>query len=69
MIRTVAGAVLLVAVLACAPLPLSDFWIFVLVQMMDYALYAVAFNLLLGYGGMLAFGFATFFAVPTFALL
>jgi branched-chain amino acid transport system permease protein len=68
MIRTVAGAVLLVAVLACAPLPLSDFWIFVLVQMMDYALYAVAFNLLLGYGGMLAFGFATFFGLGAYTL-
>jgi len=68
MIRTVAGAALLVAVLACAPLPLSDFWIFVLVQMMDYALYAVAFNLLLGYGGMLAFGFATFFGLGAYTL-
>jgi len=68
MIRTVVGAVLLVAVLACAPLPLSDFWIFVLVQMMDYALYAVAFNLLLGYGGMLAFGFATFFGLGAYTL-
>jgi branched-chain amino acid transport system permease protein len=68
MMRKMAAAALIVAVLTSAPLPLSDFWTFILVQMMDYALYAVAFNLLLGYGGMLAFGFATFFGLGAYTL-
>jgi branched-chain amino acid transport system permease protein len=64
------GALLLLLLLAIAagPLLVSDFWIFVIIQMMVYALYAVAFNLLLGYGGMLPFGFATFFGLGAYAL-
>lgn len=50
------------------PWLISDFWIFIVIQVMVYALYAVAFNLLLGYGGMLPFGFATFFGLGAYAL-
>jgi branched-chain amino acid transport system permease protein len=57
---------LALAVLLLPPL-LSDFWIFVFIQIIAFALYAVSFNLLLGYGGMLAFGYATFFGLGAYA--
>ncbi len=53
---------------ALSPLLVPDFWVFVIIQMMGFALYAVSFNLLLGYGGMLAFGFATFFGLGAYTL-
>jgi branched-chain amino acid transport system permease protein len=59
---------LLLLALTVAPFMISDFWIFIIIQMMVYALYALAFNLLLGYGGMLPFGFATFFGLGAYAL-
>lgn len=59
---------LLVLVSLLAPLPLSDFWVFILVEIMVYSLYAVSFNLLLGYGGMLAFGFAMFFGLGAYTV-
>jgi branched-chain amino acid transport system permease protein len=56
-----------VAVLLVLPPLVSDFWIFVFIQIIAFALYAVSFNLLLGYGGMLAFGYATFFGLGAYA--
>jgi branched-chain amino acid transport system permease protein len=63
-------ALILAAVLAIVicPLFVSDFWTFIIVQMMVSALYATSFNLLLGSGGMLAFGFATFYGLGAYAL-
>lgn len=55
------------AVLLLLPMVLSDFWIFIFIQVFAFALYAVSFNLLLGYGGMLAFGYATFFGLGAYA--
>jgi branched-chain amino acid transport system permease protein len=60
--------VVLGLVLVAVPAAASEFWIFVTIQIMAFSLYAVAFNLLLGYGGMLAFGFATFFGLGAYAL-
>lgn len=51
-----------------APVLVSDFWVFVFIEMLVFALYAVTFNLLLGYGGMLAFGHAVFFGIGAYAL-
>lgn len=56
------------AVVVAAPFAVSTFWVFVIVQMMVFALYAASFNLLLGYGGMLAFGHAAFFGIGAYAL-
>lgn len=58
-----AGAIALLA----APLALSDFWIFIAIEVLAFALYAVSFNVLLGYGGMLSFGHAAFFGVGGYA--
>jgi branched-chain amino acid transport system permease protein len=65
--RIAIAAGCLVVALA-APFMVSDFWIFVFIEMLVFALYAVTFNLLLGYGGMLAFGHAAFFGIGAYSL-
>jgi branched-chain amino acid transport system permease protein len=57
-----------VALVLGAPFAVSDFWIFVFIEVLVFALYAVTFNLLLGYGGMLAFGHAVFFGIGAYSL-
>jgi len=52
-----------VAALLALPFGLSDFWVFISIEVLAFALYAVSFNLLLGYGGMLSFGHAAFLGV------
>jgi len=49
------------------PFALSDFWIFIAIEVLAFSLYAVSFNVLLGYGGMLSFGHAAFFGVGGYA--
>jgi len=56
------------AILAALPFVLSDFWLFIAIEILAFALYAVSFNLLLGYGGMLSFGHAAFFGVGAYAI-
>jgi branched-chain amino acid transport system permease protein len=51
------------AALLVLPFALPDFWIFIAIEVLAFALYAVSFNLLLGYGGMLSFGHAAFLGV------
>ena len=53
--------------LAALPAALSEFWIFIAIEVLAFALYAVSFNVLLGYGGMLSFGPAAFFGVGAYA--
>ena len=53
--------------LAALPFALSDFWIFIAIEVLAFALYAVSFNVLLGYGGMLSFGHAAFFGIGAYA--
>ena len=55
------------AVLLALPLALSQFWTFIAIEVLAFALYAVSFNVLLGYGGMLSFGHAAFFGVGGYA--
>jgi branched-chain amino acid transport system permease protein len=57
----------LAAALVALPLVASEFWIFIAIEVLAFALYAVSFNLLLGYGGMLSFGHAAFFGVGGYA--
>ena len=63
MIRVALAAVMLLAL----PLALSQFWTFIAIEVLAFALYAVSFNVLLGYGGMLSFGHAAFFGVGGYA--
>jgi branched-chain amino acid transport system permease protein len=51
----------LVVVLVAAPLPPFDVYPVFLMKALCFALFACAFNLLIGYGGLLSFGPAMFF--------
>jgi branched-chain amino acid transport system permease protein len=51
----------MVAVLVLAPLPPFSVYPVDLIQALCFALFACAFNLLIGYGGLLSFGHALFF--------
>src|SRR5712671_6413874 len=51
----------LVAVLVLAPLPPFSLYPVDLMRALCFALFACAFNLLIGYGGLLSFGHALFF--------
>jgi branched-chain amino acid transport system permease protein len=63
MTRLAAPALALLAL----PFALSEFWTFIAIEVLAFALYAVSFNVLLGYGGMLSFGHAAFFGAGGYA--
>jgi len=63
MIRLAVPALILLGL----PFALSEFWTFIAIEVLAFALYAVSFNVLLGYGGMLSFGHAAFFGVGGYA--
>ena len=63
MIRFALPAIVLLGL----PFALSEFWTFIAIEVLAFALYAVSFNVLLGYGGMLSFGHAAFFGVGGYA--
>ena len=63
MIRAAVAALALLGL----PFALSEFWTFIAIEVLAFALYAVSFNVLLGYGGMLSFGHAAFFGVGGYA--
>ena len=65
--RSRVGLIVLLGVLAVLPAILSDFWLFIAIEILAFALYALSFNLLMGYGGMLSFGHAAFFGVGAYA--
>jgi branched-chain amino acid transport system permease protein len=58
---TVIAFAVLVAVLIFAPLPPFSVYPIDLMRALCLALFACAFNLLIGYGGLLSFGHALFF--------
>lgn len=60
------AALLMVCGIA-VPFVVSEFWTFIAIEVLVFALYASSFNLLLGYGGMLSFGHAAFFGVGGYA--
>ncbi|MBA8822654.1 branched-chain amino acid ABC transporter permease, partial [Ochrobactrum sp. P6BS-III] len=59
-INSLSAAILVIAILALAAAPFVVYPIF-LMKMLCFALFASAFNLLLGYTGILSFGHAAFF--------
>ncbi len=59
---------LTLALAVAVPMLASDFWLFIAIQALVFALYAVSFNLLLGYGGMLSFGHAAYFGLGGYAV-
>jgi branched-chain amino acid transport system permease protein len=58
--------VVLVLVLALAPLVLPHFFLQLLTEIAIVGLFATAFNLLMGFGGMVSFGHAAYFALGAY---
>jgi len=58
--QVIAGAVVFAAFLM-APFMLSVYWIMILTEILTMSLFAMSFNLLFGYTGLLSFGQAGFF--------
>jgi branched-chain amino acid transport system permease protein len=69
------GVVIAASVLVILPFFLekgvSQYYLYLTVKILVWALFAMSFNLVLGYGGMMSFGHAAFFGIGayTFALL
>jgi branched-chain amino acid transport system permease protein len=57
---------LLMVVLAMAPLALPPFFLQLLTEIAIVGLFATAFNLLMGFGGMVSFGHAAYFALGAY---
>jgi branched-chain amino acid transport system permease protein len=62
----IAGILLLLGFFLLAPKILPEMKIHLFVEILIYALWAVAFNLLFGHGGLLAFGFGAPFGVGAY---
>jgi branched-chain amino acid transport system permease protein len=54
------------AALLVAPLVLSQFYVLLCTEILIMGLFAIAFNLLLGYGGMVSFGHAAFYGLGAY---
>ena len=65
--RPSAWVALVAVVLALAPLMLPHFFLQLLTEIAIVALFATAFNLLMGFGGMVSFGHAAYFALGAYA--
>jgi branched-chain amino acid transport system permease protein len=65
--RPAAGLGLLALALAVAPLALPPFFLQLLTEIAIVGLFATAFNLLMGFGGMVSFGHAAYFALGAYA--
>src|SRR5690625_7225063 len=61
------GLALLVLALIAGPFWAGSFGVYLIMQVMLLSLFALGFNLLLGYTGLLSFGQAGFFAVGAYA--
>lgn len=61
-----AGLAILLLGLFSAPMWVGNFGVYLLMQMMLLSVFALGFNLLLGYTGLLSFGQAGFFAVGAY---
>ena len=57
----------LTALLLLVPLTGDRFYIYITSLFMIYSLFALSYNLLFGYAGLLSFGHAMFFAVGAYA--
>jgi branched-chain amino acid transport system permease protein len=65
--RSAPRLALVAAVLALAPLVLPPFFLQLLTEIAIVGLFATAFNLLMGFGGMVSFGHAAYFALGAYA--
>jgi branched-chain amino acid transport system permease protein len=65
-LRGAGGLGVLAAALALAPLALPPFFLQLLTEIAIVGLFATAFNLLMGFGGMVSFGHAAYFALGAY---
>lgn len=65
---TPVGSAALLVLLFLAPLVLSKYWTFLLAEILIFALFAISFNLLFGFTGMLSFGQASIFGAAAYAI-
>ena len=65
-LRGAGGLAVLALVLALAPLALPPFFLQLLTEIAIVGLFATAFNLLMGFGGMVSFGHAAYFALGAY---
>jgi branched-chain amino acid transport system permease protein len=65
-VRPTAWLGILIVVLAVAPLALPPFFLQLLTEIAIVGLFATAFNLLMGFGGMVSFGHAAYFALGAY---
>src|SRR5262249_32849785 len=65
--RAKQGLGLAIVVLALAPMVLPHFFLQLLTEIAIIGLFATAFNLLMGFGGMVSFGHAAYFALGAYA--
>jgi branched-chain amino acid transport system permease protein len=64
--RTIAGTAAVVALVAI-PFVLPQFYLLLSIEILIMGLFAVGFNLLMGYAGMVSFGHAAFYSVGAYA--
>jgi branched-chain amino acid transport system permease protein len=67
-LRPFSGWCVLGIALAALPLLVSEFYVRLATEILIMALFATSFNVLLGYGGMLSFGHAGFYAVGAYTV-
>ena len=55
------------AILCLAPVIFPDYWVLILSEILIMGFFAMSFNLLLGWGGLLSFGHAAFFGIGSYS--
>ncbi len=65
---SLAGSLAVLALLFIAPMWLSKYWTFLLAEILIFALFAISFNILFGFTGMLSFGQASIFGAAAYSI-
>lgn len=63
----VVGWLIILALLSLMPFWVSRFYIFLVIEILIMGLFALSFNLLLGYTGLVSFGHAAYFGIGAYA--
>jgi branched-chain amino acid transport system permease protein len=61
-------ATILTLLLVALPFFMPEFWIYMLTDIMAYCIFALGYNIVLGYGGMMPFGHAGFYGAGAYFL-
>jgi branched-chain amino acid transport system permease protein len=62
------SSVVVLLLLFLAPLWLSKYWTFLMAEILIFALFAISFNILFGFTGMLSFGQASIFGAAAYSM-